>query len=398
MTRRPRYSQFGTVIARHDKYGRITAWQARYVNPKDHSKKVQRNFKPGQETLAYQWLDQEHLRVDHDALGLEPWVHPSQRNTTNPYKSVDFATFARTWVEEYRLPTGQLAQGATKRNLKADVEHLIAAFGNLQIHEITSEIIHTWYDQPHAQGPHSWRRQCLRLKSLLNSAKSGTCGSWGKLIDASPFDLPMPPHPQSDRTTVQPITKSELHTLYYAMPDYDRLSIYLAALAGGLRIGEVCALQKDDIDFNTETLYIHHSINRGPTDTGPLQLCPTKTRGSRRIVPLPHKLIGYIRDHIATFCHTSNPQLFPGKRTDILAPTTLQSHFRAARQAAGREDITFHTLRASHATLLMIEGGTLKEAMDDLGHVSEKVALDHYQRIVPEHRRAINEKLADLLL
>ncbi len=208
----------------------------------------------------------------------------------------------------------------------------------------------------------------------------------------------MPPHPQSDRTTVQPITKSELHTLYYAMPDYDRLSIYLAALAGGLRIGEVCALQKDDIDFNTETLYIHHSINRGPTDTGPLQLCSTKTRGSRRIVPLPHKLIGYIRDHIATFCHTSNPQLFPGKRTNILAPTTLQSHFRVARRAAGREDITFHTLRASHATLLMIEGGTLKEAMDDLGHVSEKVALDHYQRIVPEHRRAINEKLADLLL
>ena len=58
-----------------------------------------------------------------------------------------------------------------------------------------------------------------------------------------------------------------------------------------------------------------------------------------------------------------------------------------AREKIGRSDITFHSLRATHATMLVLEGGTMRETMDDLGHTSLTVAVDSYQRIVREHHR-----------
>jgi len=65
-----------------------------------------------------------------------------------------------------------------------------------------------------------------------------------------------------------------------------------------------------------------------------------------------------------------------------------------AREKIGRPDITFHSLRATHATMLVLEGGTMRETMDDLGHTSLTVAVDSYQRVVREHHRDTVELLA----
>ena len=44
------------------------------------------------------------------------------------------------------------------------------------------------------------------------------------------------------------MTKQEINTLVEGFPEYYRMSIHLALLVGGLRIGEVCGLQLRDID------------------------------------------------------------------------------------------------------------------------------------------------------
>ncbi len=44
--------------------------------------------------------------------------------------------------------------------------------------------------------------------------------------------------------------------------------------------------------------------------------------------------------------------------------------------------------------MFMIQGGTLRETMDELGHVDVDVAVRCYQRVVPRHRRDVVERLA----
>jgi integrase len=78
----------------------------------------------------------------------------------------------------------------------------------------------------------------------------------------------------------------------------------------------------------------------------------------------------------------------------LLPPTTIERAFRTAREKIGRPDITFHSLRATHATMFVLEGGTMRETMDELGHTSVSVAVDSYQRVVREHHRDTVELLA----
>nr|WP_278569039.1 hypothetical protein [Bifidobacterium dentium] len=44
--------------------------------------------------------------------------------------------------------------------------------------------------------------------------------------------------------------------------------------------------------------------------------------------------------------------------------------------------------------MLVLEGGTMRETMDELGHSSLTVAVNSYQRIVREHHRDTVERLA----
>ena len=143
---------------------------------------------------------------------------------------------------------------------------------------------------------------------------------------------------------------------------------------------------------------MRHSVTQGPDDLGEYRLDETKTPESHRVVPIPAPVCRLIREHIDRFCPDRDPDtmLFHAVRHPerVLNPTTIQRQFRTARKRINREDVTFHSLRATHATMFMIQGGTLRETMDELGHVDVDVAVRCYQRVVPRHRRDVAERLA----
>ena len=79
------------------------------------------------------------------------------------------------------------------------------------------------------------------------------------------------------------MTRQEIDTLVEGFPEYYRLSIHLALLVGGLRIGEVCGLQLRDIDLDHRLLYVRHSVTQGPDDlanTGSTRRRPRKATES----------------------------------------------------------------------------------------------------------------------
>ena len=97
-------------------------------------------------------------------------------------------------------------------------------------------------------------------------------------------------------------------------------------------------------------------------------------------MPIPKPpLAPLIEAHISRFCKDRKPDtmLFHSTILDdwLLPPTTIGRTFRMAREKIGRPDITFHSLRATHATMLVLEGGTMRETMDDLD-TSLTVAVD----------------------
>ena len=288
---------------------------------------------------------------------------------------------------------GSKLTGSSMRNLRADVSHFADFFKGKRLKNITVQDVGTWYNSPHPEGPWSFYGSCQVLRSLFKAASTPGKDGTKPIIGKSPFVFPVAQPPASERLKQRPVSPAEARKLAQAMPDTTRLSIWLALLVGGLRIGEVCALQVEDIDLDSKILYVRHSVSRGPYDRGPCRLGTTKTASSMRVVPIPDNMIEPISTHIQQFCG-SRGMLFPAARARILSPTTLSQQFRKARLVIDRTDITFHSLRATHATMVMIKGGTLREAMEELGHTSEKIALKHYQRIVPSHRKKVVNDIA----
>lgn len=386
------------MITRRRADGTVKCYQARYASPVDRGVRVQRQFPPGMEADARRWLEEEHYLVLMHLKGIAEWVHPRQREARLAASRMTLREFVETdFVPNYRKRDGGRLKPAAYRNLVCDCSHFLDAMGDMKACRISSADIRRWMDAPHDEGPWAFHRSCRRLKTVFACMCRDVNGR-PPIRDDNPFIFPVPRRPpDSKRLTVPPVTPVEARIMADAMPERLRLAIWLPVLVGGLRIGETCALQRQDINLQTRTLTVLHSTVRGDGDVGRTVVGDTKTASSRRIVSIPAMLVPLIRDHLDRFCDTRrDAQVFPASRDDRapLCPNTLRYHFGKARKAAGREDLTFQSLRASHATLLVLKGATMREAMDQLGHSSLEVALRHYQRVVPDHLRRIVEVLA----
>lgn len=388
--------QWGTVITRRDEEGQIITYQARYVNPLDHSKKVSRNFGPDYLAEAYKWLDEGHYYVTLHDKGIRPWVHPSHRE--DPGRRVLFREYAVSYFDSYHKKDGTKLCGRSKRIVKDALDKLMPHFGDMEVSRITKAEVDKWYATASKQyKPGAFEHACNTLKRVLTAASKPQDDDSPALLSANPCNFPTLRKPSARRNQT-PLTKDEIDRLVPLFPEYYRLCIRLSLLVGGLRIGEICGLQLRDIDLDHGLLYVRHSVDRGPADLGSYQLADVKTPRSNRVVPIPASAVAMIREHIEKFCPDREPgtMLFHSIRdaSKLLGPTTIQRQFRTAREKIGRPDITFHSLRSTHATMFMLEGGTLRETMDELGHVDVDVAINCYQRIVPRHQREVAELLA----
>ncbi|MBF9690457.1 tyrosine-type recombinase/integrase [Bifidobacterium dentium] len=387
--------RWGSVVACKDADGRIISWQARYQSPVNPKQRVYRRFGAEFQAEAFRWLDEEYAIVVEHRKGICQWVHPSKRTAReHPL----FGAYAGAYVSNLRKKDGTELSGRTKRCQKAALDKLLPWFGDVRMDDITEEFVNEWYGKAREDvRPSALEHAASLLKRIMRSAASPQPDGGPPLLAASPCKF-VGPKRRSRRREQTPLTRQEIKTLAEGLPEYYRLSIHLALLVGGLRIGEVCALQLRDIDLEHGLLYVRHSVTQGPEDLGVYRLDETKTTESRRVVPIPAPVRRLIRDHIDRFCPEGGPDtmLFHSIRHPdrLLNPTTIQRQFRTARKSIGREDITFHSLRATHATMFMIQGGTLRETMDELGHVNVDVAVRCYQRVVPKHRRDVAERLA----
>ncbi len=69
-------------------------------------------------------------------------------------------------------------------------------------------------------------------------------------------------------------------------------NLFVLALETGLRVGEICALCWEDVDFERGVLYVRHTLCYFSKDGKYVfEMHDTKTKNGKRIIPLTHKAI-----------------------------------------------------------------------------------------------------------
>lgn len=145
----------------------------------------------------------------------------------------------------------------------------------------------------------------------------------------------------------------------------------LLALYTGMRVGELCALQWDDVADNT--IIINKTIQRlkqnGKTV---LEITEPKTRSSNRKIPVPDFLMATLNQY------RSYGSVLKNRNGKPVEPRLMQLTFEKYVNECGLPKTNFHALRHTFATRCVEAGFDIKSLSEILGHTDVKTTLNKY--------------------
>lgn len=261
------------------------------------------------------------------------------------------------------------------------------SFTHGRVCDITEDAVKSWYygnalkDQPDAK-----ERTYQMLKRICKKAVEDG------LLEKQPCTLPHVHRAKSKRHDVPVITNEELRTITDNMPEWCRIFQYTAAMLG-LRISEVCALQRQDFDLPNRRVHISHGLNRGEGDRGPLRLATPKTKSSNAWLYIPQSFMPMLTEWLRTHVRPEPDAMFiesPASDYDIASPNSIRDHFKEAAKNAGRPDITPHQLKAMFSTMVSrtSDGPATQKAVTR--HDSMEVETGYWRQDEEAQRKAVD--------
>jgi integrase len=180
---------------------------------------------------------------------------------------------------------------------------------------------------------------------------------------------------------------TEVGPLLNALEADDR-AIYATALCAGLRLGELQALQWEDVDLAANVIHVRRSWDRQ------VGFVPPKSCSGNRRVPITQTLRRELLNHRLQQGKGGRGFVFPNKRGNKpFNPGTLALHTQKAWPAAGVTPIGLHECRHSYAAYMIAAGVNTKALSTYMGHSSITITLDRYGHLLPGNEA----EAADLL-
>jgi integrase len=231
-------------------------------------------------------------------------------------------------------------------------------------------------------GPRTVKLTHRVLHRALGQAKL-----WGIVRD-NPAELAKPPKaPDRETEMLKPDQAAMLLDRLRGKPLYVLASL---ALATGMRRNELLAIRWCDVDLDAARLTIERALEQ--TAAHGIRIKGPKTRHGRRTISLPPHAVAELRQH---WVNQQQQRLAAGlgKAPDS-APVfatiaggymnqgTITRQWGDQMAAIGMPDVTLHSLRHTHASMLISAGVDVLTVSRRLGHGSPKVTLEVYGHLV----------------
>lgn len=159
--------------------------------------------------------------------------------------------------------------------------------------------------------------------------------------------------------------------------EWDRLHLLvLMALTTGARLGELLWLHWDEIDFARRTATLHHTKNG---ESRVLTLAPVTIK---TLLPFREVGTGFLFPGVQK----------PGQIKPAPHPFEFRPHWEKALTDANVENFRFHDLRHSAASYLVMNGATLIECAEVLGHKSLETTK-RYAHLSISHKQDLTDRV-----
>jgi integrase len=164
----------------------------------------------------------------------------------------------------------------------------------------------------------------------------------------------------------------------------------IAAMAG-LRVGEVVALQRDDLDLVGRLIHVQRSAWYGRVQT-------LKSKASRADVAMPEALAALLQDYLATWRANLEGFLFLNRNgRPYAANKVVEYGLWPVLDKLKLPRGGMHAFRHAHASLLFDVGAAPTVARDQMRHSDARVTLGVYGHVIGDAQREAVDKVGEIL-
>ena len=177
--------------------------------------------------------------------------------------------------------------------------------------------------------------------------------------------------------------------------DLYKLGVMLA-LYTGIRIGELCALQWENLCVSSSILKVRRTLQRiqdrsvGATMKTKIIITEPKSPCSVRDIPLPT----FLAEIAQRFEATPKAYVLTGDKNKYVEPRTMQNKFKKYLLEANISNVNFHATRHTFATRCIEVGFDVKTLSEILGHANVNITLNRYVHSSFELKRSNMNKLS----
>ncbi len=229
-------------------------------------------------------------------------------------------------------------------------------------------------------------------KLKLNLSAIFTAAVKKEIMRRNPCKLVTPP--KVDTAPAAYMNEAQCHELLGLLSqqsDFQFEVIVNLLIASGIRAGELCALYWEDINLETGMMFIRHTLVKV---NGVMVRQEPKTEDSTRRIVLPGYIVGLLRKHKALQLQRrlqagriwKNTNLvFTNCSGDFCLGTNLNNKLKRVIKGTDLpQDLHLHSMRHTHASLLINSDVAARVIADRLGHSTTKTTLDTYSHVFAE--------------
>ena len=234
------------------------------------------------------------------------------------------------------------------------------------------------------------------LRNMLTYAK--TCG----LIKTNPMQEI--PKPKAEKPKAQFYESEEVKQIIdalYSEPAHWRMMI-LTAILGGLRRGELVALQWSDVDFKTNQIHVERSISLEYKD----KIYEKGTKNDEdRYVDMPEWFMKDLKKfrlqwlkqkaEAPTWRGGSKEYIFHAGEGEPFYYCYPSEWWRKFTKRHNIRYISLHKLRHTSVTVLIEKGASLKSIQERVGHKQAQTTNDIYGHVTKKLSREVANLLND---
>lgn len=332
----------------------------------------------------------------------------------NPEK-ITFSEYLDKWLKDFGRTN--LAPRTLESYISIIEKHLKPELGSILLTKLSPAHLREFYSKSLTSG-----RKDTKKKTLGEGLTANTVNHFHKLIHLvlnqavkweligrNVADAVDPPKQQSEldegAKDLVFLNEQEIETLLNSIKQtYAYLPAYIAVNTG-MRLGEVLGLRWQDIDFKRNVLTIRQTLQTVNREIRVRN--KAKTKGSKRTIDLPDNLIEVLKKEqtqqeinkkwvFKDGLYQDNDLVCCRENGEPIKPSSFGSYFVTLAERAGL-NISFHSLRHTHASLLLKAGVHPKVVAERLGHSRIGITMDLYSHLMPGMQKEAASKIDDIM-